>query len=368
MVSWKNRWFLLEALAYSWDVPVQCNYWFKVKELLSDDVLDLVGLSPANFRFYWALVSKMIKAKLFDLPEQKRNKLEAKAHAEGKEITIEQVQASKLKNASEGDSSQPLPQESSIDIKHLVSPTPPVPPTPSGSKHPPPLSSSLNQNDGHPGSSPSAAPSPKRARNSLSESMPHRDGSMGSYSSYIIKRSEGVDPLWDAECVALGCERTRTSVKEQDATQFDNLSFESLDQLLCSSASRMATLTKTFRQRFECLQQEVTRLQTAEKESSEEISRLKGELELIKEDRDQCREDFKKEASTGRSFLGSEAGRNFLEEVKREHLEKFKKSASFRRLVMDAATDIFDQTVWECRKKLKAPVIPSPSEKSTPDC
>ncbi|KAL0311135.1 UNVERIFIED_CONTAM: hypothetical protein Sangu_2408200 [Sesamum angustifolium] len=50
----------------------------------------------------------------------------------------------------------------------------------------------------------------------------------------------------------------------------------------------------------------------------------------------------------GKKFLGSEEGRNFLEEVKREHLEKFKKSASFRRLVVDEATDIFDQTIWEC--------------------
>ncbi|XP_011085409.1 uncharacterized protein LOC105167404 [Sesamum indicum] len=275
----------------------------------------------------------------------------------GKEITKEKVQTSKLSNASQGDSSR-LPQESSKDIERLVSPTPPVPPTPRGSKHPHPPSSSLGQNDGHPGSSPSAAPSPKFAGNSLLESPPHQYGSMG---------LSGVDLLWDEDDMALGCERIRFAVNEQDATQFDNLKFESLDQLLCSSASRIATLSKTLRQRFECLQQEVTQLQTAEKESSKEISRLKGELELIKKERDQWMELFKEEASTGRSFLGSQAGWNFLEEVKRENLEKFKKSVAFRRLVMDEATDIFDQTVWECRKKLKA-TIPSPSKDLTPDC
>ncbi|KAL0320053.1 UNVERIFIED_CONTAM: hypothetical protein Sradi_5266800 [Sesamum radiatum] len=132
------------------------------------------------------------------------------------------------------------------------------------------------------------------------------------------------------------------------------MSFESFGPAVCSSASRVRD-------------QEVTRLQTAEKESSKDISRLKGELELIKKDRDQWREDFKKEASTGRSFLGSEAGRNFLKEVKRECLEKFKKSASFRRLVVDEATDIFDQTVWKCRMKLKA-MATSPTDDFTPDC
>ncbi|KAL0405137.1 UNVERIFIED_CONTAM: hypothetical protein Slati_3827600 [Sesamum latifolium] len=141
-----------------------------------------------------------------------------------KEITKEEVQTTKLRNASQGDSSRPLPQESSIHIELLVSPTPPVPPTPSRSKHPPPPSSSLGQNGGHPGSS----PSPNRAINSLSESMPHQDGSMGSLEGVV-----------DAKHMAFGCERTRTAVNKQDAPQFDNLIFESLDQLLCRSASRV---------------------------------------------------------------------------------------------------------------------------------
>ncbi|PIN09836.1 hypothetical protein CDL12_17578 [Handroanthus impetiginosus] len=100
------------------------------------------------------------------------------------------------------------------------------------------------------------------------------------------------------------------------------------------------------------LGEELKRSREVEKKCFEENGKLKGELTQVTVERNFLNEKYSREVKFGRKFLESVAGQNWMENTKADAVQAFKESEEFKNAVMNEAADIYEQTVYDCRRIL----------------
>ncbi|KAG8366172.1 hypothetical protein BUALT_Bualt17G0049000 [Buddleja alternifolia] len=94
----------------------------------------------------------------------------------------------------------------------------------------------------------------------------------------------------------------------------------------------------------------VTELEKNLKASEGEVARLRNENKKLSAACDKAEKNLDHEITTGEKFLKSEAGKERLEEAKKDGVDEFKMSEAFHDEILNAAENVYDQSIKACRQ------------------
>ncbi|XP_012844177.1 PREDICTED: uncharacterized protein LOC105964197 [Erythranthe guttata] len=172
--------------------------------------------------------------------------------------------------------------------------------------------------------------------------------------------------LWDVENPRAGCKLIRGAISDLDMKRLGAFSDLDAADFMGSDIARVVTGWTGLRKRLEDYKRAVDVIKDSEEkavkakvESDARAEMIAAEMKIVKEAQDKTMaalksmtEKYFEEKQTGAFFLASDKGKKFLEQIRKQELERYHKE-EFARDATLASVDLYDEVVLMCQRQLR---------------